>query len=194
QIKVKTTMLSPRGGELAREPEAPFRPYVTTRFRPAATERTFSVKIQYEATLLERRLTARGAAGAPALDAKAREGYLAPTQGYDFKSAEFGQWLDRTGLRRGQAEEPLAFAQRAYVTLGEKFGYKAHTSGRPASQVISLADADCDTLSFVYIAALRANGVPARLLLGRPVAKSHKAEGGRLPGHAVTEFYADGAG
>jgi hypothetical protein len=194
QIKVRTKMLAP-AGELAKEPEWPFRPFVTARLRPAATQRTFPVKIQYEATLLERRLVpAAGRKPAP-LDEKTRAAYLAPTEWYDFKTPAFARWLDQTGLRREEREAPLAFARRAFLTLGQKFGYKSGTAGRPASQVIALTEADCDTLSFVYIAALRANGVPARLLLGRSTAKSVQAgEPARLPGHAVVEFYADDVG
>lgn len=197
QLKASTKMLSPAGGALAKELEAPFRAFMATRLRPVAKQSVFPIKIQYEATMLERRLVPGGAkSGAlPGLDAKSRERWLAPTEWYDYKAPEFAKWLKQTALERGPRETPLAFAQRAFVTVSQKYAYKAATPGRPASQVIALKEADCDNLSFLYIAALRANGIPARMLLGRSSVKSASAaESGRMPGHGAVELYADNVG
>jgi len=195
QIKVSTKMLAPTGGAVAKEPEWPFRAFVATRLRPAMNQPVFPVKIQYEATMMERRLVPAAGKKVAPLDAKTRETYLAPTEWYDYKAPEFTAWLKQTKLQREQRETPLAFAQRAFLMLGQKFTYKSATPGQPASQVIALKEADCDTLSFVYISSLRANGIPARILLGRSAVKSVKpSEAGRMPGHGAVEFFADGIG
>lgn len=101
---------------------------------PPRPERAFPIKVRYEATPMERQLVPAmpaAVAAAPRLDPKEREAYLAPAKWYDYEALVFADWLAQAGLRRAAGEARLAFPQRAYLKLGEKFTYKAATAGRP---------------------------------------------------------------
>jgi hypothetical protein len=197
-----STRLEPLG-VTATELSPQHRPIVTARIPAAGTarERGLNVRVTYRATLRSRQLVPLDP-GEPApsvsrLPAEERRGALAATATIDFRSKTFQSWLDARGLRRAEGEEDVAFARRVFLAVKDGFRYQwpPDHDGK-ASTVCRVGRGDCACLSVLFVAALRANGVPARALVGR-WAQSIKP--GARPGdapqtHVKGEFFADGIG
>jgi hypothetical protein len=196
-----TTTVEPRAAEafdfrLHRPLE---RAIVTSRGRDLASEIT--VHVTYRATLLSRRLVPlpRGtpdASGAK-LGRDQRQAALGPSTTCDFQSKAFQQWLDHHDLRCRGDEDTIDFARRVFVTIQDNFTYQfpAGHDGK-ASSAIAAGAGDCGSLCAVFVSALRANGVPARALLGH-WARSMEPRGASLRStqcHVKAEFIADGVG
>jgi transglutaminase-like putative cysteine protease len=203
QTGVRTT-LEPAG--TVRTEYSPLRrPVVTARVRARGPGRDqpLTVRVTYQATLRARRLVplapGEAAPAVPPLSAAERRLALLPSTTIDFRAGDFQHWLDERGLRNRDGEPDFAFARRAFQASREHFTYcwPAGHDGK-ASTACRAGRGDCGSLAALFVAALRANGVPARVLVG------HWAEARRaaaLPGessqptaHVQTEFYADGIG
>jgi hypothetical protein len=134
------------------------------------------------------------------LTAAERRQYLAANERFDYKTRSFQRWLDQRDLRRRKGERDLDFAYRALEALTRSHRYvivpgSEHSTTAVAAQGWS----ECTGLSLLYSGTLRANGIPARMLVGFMVdADGIPAEllarYGRHPGHARVDFYAEGVG
>jgi hypothetical protein len=117
----------------------------------------------------------------------------------DFKVKAFQDWLDKTKLRRGAEESDMSFARRVFLHLKHNLSYEHRDDmDYRASAVCRAAKTDCSGMSNLFVAALRAGGVPARAVAGRH-AESEKpsAQPGSLLGsqrHVRAEFFARGVG
>jgi transglutaminase-like putative cysteine protease len=134
------------------------------------------------------------------LTATEEKWYLAPTATfYDYETRPFQEWLDRRGLRKKAGEEEVAFARRVFLDITDTCTYEAQQANdRHASAVCQTGKSDCGGLSVLFVAALRANGVPARSLVGS-WAESSKPDQkiGDIPftqQHIRAEFFAPGVG
>jgi transglutaminase-like putative cysteine protease len=140
--------------------------------------------------LLDGPPSASGVIGAPKAGT-----FLASTESINWKDGDFQDWLDSSGLRRSANETPVAFGQRVYNY------FKAHGrySYPPVSPWTSAAccqrlRTDCGGFSLVFTAACRANGIPARLLVGQCF-KARKLPGGTVQltegrqAHVIAEFF-----
>jgi transglutaminase-like putative cysteine protease len=121
----------------------------------------------YEVTLLKRDLKEGKPPLPPLLDSTQRRVYTSATEEYDFKSEPFATWLQTNHLLRKDRESNLAFGFRALKTLSQALKYKGKTGIEKASTICTRGDGACGGLSNVYVAILRANGIPARVLYGR---------------------------
>lgn len=144
-------------------------------------------KFIFEATLMTQNLVP-GPPARPAeeLSGPERSACLAESWAMDFNDREFQRWLDEKGLRRGK-ESDLRFAYRAFETLARDFSYFADPKGfeQRASRVCRLERAECGGLSHLFVAILRASGIPARILVGWAVGDGT---------HVKAEFYAEKTG
>ena len=162
-----------------------------------------TVRLTYKAELMSRDLKPREAASeAPAVEPPAkreRASALAATTTFDFDSPEFQDWLDHEMLRPGEGETEMDFATRAFrwVTRSCRYEYTGDMD-RKASHVCAGRKSDCGGLSALLVSALRANGIPARQLVGRwamsekPGEKVGEVEYHQQ--HAKCEFFAAGVG
>jgi hypothetical protein len=159
--------------------------------------------LSIKATLLTRRLIPREAAAEVSdrvtLPRAEIERYTRSSQSLDLKARPFIDWLDRHGLRRKKDEGEVSFARRAYAHIRKHFAYdsSADVDTQPAG-VCRTGKSDCGGLSSLFVAVLRASGIPARVLQGR-WAQSEKAGdrvGDRPYGqwHVEAEFFARGVG
>lgn len=202
QARVKTT-LSPAGGP-AKDRSPLARGLVTARV-PASTadlKTTLPIRVTYEVTLRSRTLVelAPGAA-APAvepLSAAERKLYLAEHGDINFEHDTFRKWLRDEGLLRAK-EDDVAFARVVFRRVRDtmKYAYAADLDRR-ASAVCTAGRSDCGGLAALFVAALRANGVPARMLYGRWATSADPDA--KLSGvayyqwHVKAEFFAAGVG
>lgn len=168
-----------------------------------ATQRQeLEVKLTIQATLHSRQLregipAPRGSM--PRLSDEAQRRALGSNTLVDYKNPEFQAWLQEQKLKRASGESDLDFARRTFVFLQEYCGYeyKDHQERR-ASVICKSGKSDCGGLSALFVATLRASGVPARALIGR-WANSARSNG-KLEGlpysqtHVKAEFFAEGIG
>jgi len=113
------------------------------------------------------------------------------TSAYD--QPEFIGWLKKQDLVRERRERDLAFAWRVLkaIASGFSYAYPPQSEERLCHQVVADKASDCGGLSSLAVAVLRANKVPARLLVGRWVELDKK---GQDQHHVKFEFFAKGIG
>jgi transglutaminase-like putative cysteine protease len=169
----------------------------------AALQQGVAARARYEVTLRERRLVeagrAREAVAVKPLTAEARKHALAESKTINFRSTGFQKWLDEHQLHRRKGEHEVEFGRRAFLTVVKnfRFGYHARLEGQ-ADAICDEGRSDCGGLSKVFVAALRANHIPARLRVGRWAQSQQNGE--RLGDvayrqeHVIAEFFAPGAG
>ncbi|MBY0233163.1 MAG: transglutaminase-like domain-containing protein [Gemmataceae bacterium] len=157
----------------------------------------------YEATLRSRRLKPLPAGRKPpavsAPEGDERKKALASTASIDHASPAFKAWLADKGFRREEGESDLDLGRRVFLGLKRLASYRYDAAAdRKASAVCRTCRSDCGGLANVLVAALRANGVPARTLWGRWAASAKPGEklGGVpwLQWHVKAEFFAEGVG
>ncbi len=159
--------------------------------------------VKYRATLHSRRLVERRLAAPPTevppLSAKQRRDALGKSRLIDYATAPFPQWLEVNKLYRRDDEGTVDYARRIFLTVKRNFKYEYRDEmDRRASVVCRERKSDCGGLCAVFVAVMRANDVPARLLAGRWAKSSRSGhELGGVPyfqTHVKAEFFADGVG
>jgi transglutaminase-like putative cysteine protease len=207
QTGVSSTMVPE--GESGRELSPEHRPIVRSRIRAESPEqeKNLEVRLEYQATLWSRRLVrsplragsrARGveAVSVPPLDEGERRAALAAGGLFDLTSEAFRRWRDEEEMHRGPKEGEIDFARRVFLAIKRGFTYAFEDRlDRHASRVCRGRASDCGGLSVLFASALRAEKIPARLLVGR-WAKSAERDRGNYYGqwHIKAEFYAQGVG
>jgi transglutaminase-like putative cysteine protease len=200
QTGVSSTLM-PEGSP-ARELSAAHRPILRARIAGNTPDREqrLDVRLDYQTTLWSRRLvrdpTGQGAPAATPIGPEERRTALASGGNFDFNSEPFRRWLDDRGLRRGPDEGEIDFARRVFLAVKGGFTYAHRDSmDRHASRVCRAGESDCGGLAVVFASALRSNGIPARVLVGR-WALSSAVVAGRVydQRHCKAEFHAPGVG
>jgi len=121
--------------------------------------------------------------------------FLAPTESINWDNDKFSAWLSSAGLYRNDDESSVQFAQRVYSYLQKngRYHYPPDTTWNAAAICHGLRT-DCGGFSLVFVAACRANQIPARLLVGQCF-KAKQIPGGsvELTGerqtHVIAEFF-----
>ncbi len=202
--EVREARFSP-GGEASRERGEASRPFLSARIASDASKAPsrLVLKAEYRIALKRRTLVRLGdgepAPAVPALDGLERRLALAPSSDCDFRDPGLAKWLDEHGLRRTPDESDVDFGRRVFVFLKRNFQYEyTDTMDRRSSRVCRLGRSDCGGLGLLFVAAMRASGVPARTIVGRWATSAEAgAKAGGLPyyqQHAKAEFFAEGVG
>jgi hypothetical protein len=168
-----------------------------------AQQHGFAAQIEWTATLYDRRLVTRGPGvryePAPPLSDVERGAALAETTTLDYSAREFQDWLTKNDLRRGRKESEIDFGRRVFLKVTRSLRYQfAESMDRVASHVCVNIGTDSGGMSALFVAALRANQIPARMLVGR-WAKSSEPDATFYfvpyhQQHVKAEFYAQGVG
>ena len=158
--------------------------------------RRLTVVITHQATISARRLVdLRAGEKPPVIDALAKSEcdlFLESNKVIDYRDSAFQQWLEQKKLRRRAGESSIELGRRTFAEILTQFQYKAVFGAlRPTSKTCQLKEADCDSMSSVFVAAMRSNGIPARLLAGKTLRSRYEKE---VVGHARAEFFVDGIG
>jgi len=128
-----------------------------------------------------------------------RTAALAASDCIDFRTPEFQAWLDREKLRPNPDETEMDFAARAFLWVRDscKYEYTA-VMDRSATHVCSSRTSDCGGLCALFVATLRASGIPARRLVGRWASSAKPGEKvgdvNYYQQHVKAEFFAAGIG
>jgi transglutaminase-like putative cysteine protease len=120
----------------------------------------------------------------------------------DFKAKPFQKWLDKKQLRLEKGEQPLRLAERVLDVIRANYEYKFDMSPGPgqktASKLCERNATDCGGMTYLFVATMRANKVPARVLVGRldkPRKKdAQPSDSGYDQPHVRAEFYLSGVG
>jgi len=191
---------SPQARTVRINDKSPLRQKVFFLSYPPATENqkhTVTVEAVYELTLMSRRLVR----GSPAtaitpLNHVERAAFLLSAGDADYATTTFRSWLCANGLLRRDGELDLDFARRSFAFIAQRFHYN-WVPGSPskASQVCLQGWSHCGPLSGLFVATMRANGIPARVLVGRWAASSGPPEDRfRDRDHVKAEFFAQSIG
>ena len=130
----------------------------------------------------------------PIVTPKAGE-FLASTESINWRDEAFQEWLDSAGLRRKGSESAVDYGGRVYdyfCAHGE-YSYPPATAWTSAACCQRLRT-DCGGFSLVFTGACRANGIPARLLVGQNFKARQLSDGtvalteGRQA-HVIAEFF-----
>ena len=168
-----------------------------------ANRKVIGVNITYSAELLSRKLVplkpGETAPDVPPLPVEQRTAFTAWNTLIDFQLPVFQEWLAQNRLRPAGEETDLDFGRRLFLYLKEEtaFEFKEDLDRRP-SRVCKSMKSDCAGLTALYVATLRANGIPARQLVGRWALSAKKDD--LLYGkpwqqeHVKAEFFAAGIG
>jgi transglutaminase-like putative cysteine protease len=163
--------------------------------------KALSVEARYTATLIARRLVERKPGSPPPkvtpLTASERVLSLrASAEHFDFETPGFRAWLADRGLARVEGEPDVDYARRVFLVIKKEFSYLyTNTLDRHATAVCKAGKSDCGGLAVVFASAMRAQGIPARLLVGRWAFDGGK-DGGPAGNqeHVKAEFFAEGVG
>ena len=159
-----------------------------------------TIRVEYEANLLARRLVRRqpGTKAAPLvapLPQKERRLALAEGHHFDFQSPSFQGWLDAHKLRREPKEGEIDFARRVFLEIKSAFQYvQGAELDRLASHVCKAGKSDSAGLSIVFTSGLRANGIPARVSSGRWCGNFEPGRNAADELHVRAAFFATGFG
>jgi Transglutaminase-like superfamily len=197
QREMKTTLIP--GGKIVDELSVLKRPLLLARITDAPKQ--LHTTLTFEGTLVARQMVPAipGRKAPPALSEVDFKHFTRASESVNFEDKAFQQWLDKYKLRRAKDERDITFARRAYSFIRHHFEYEypAPDNGHVTS-VCELGKSDCGGLSCAMIATLRANGIPARMLLGRWAATQPPADKttGEIYGnwHVKSEFFAAGTG
>lgn len=203
QTNVRSTLLP--GGvpyrELSDRSRELLRARVTTTAEPS--NHRLSGSVEWRATLyarhVERRTPGRTIPRTVAPPPRELQAALTETKLLDFSADAFQAWLMQHRLSIGSREDAFDFGRRVYraVTRSKVYDY-AEEMDRRASHVCDAAATDCGGMCALFVAALRANRVPARILFGRwarsAIPNDTLREVPYLQQHVKAEFYVDELG
>ena len=175
------------------EPGPLMRTIYCSQFSPSHPTHDLTIRISYSGTVQAMQLMpGKPQTPVPALDATLRAACLQTDRELNFKDIAFQNYLDREGARIKPSDKPLDFAYKCYRYIAGRFTY----GDGPPHHLTDLArepKSDCGGISQFFVGLCRANGIPARLLVGRWA----------IPGkdntpmdqcHCMAEFWVDGIG
>ncbi len=147
---------------------------------------------------MSRRLVPSGSPASPyepSADDEDRSSYLRSDRFVDHDQRAMRHWLAKRGLKNSTRDQ-VVFARHVFRAIREDFDYsKREPLPAKASEAVRAGAADCGGLSMIFVAAMRANEIPARLAVGRWAESAH-GTGNQIADqmHVKAEFYADGVG
>lgn len=207
QRKVQTTM-SPAAKQVREK--SPLKRLVLQAQIPVRTpsERTsVPLKVEFDATLYSRSLVEvdsadkGGGENENIADLTDRERSLATarTVRIDTKSAALASWMDKNDLAKKEGEGEIDHARRVFISIVRNYQYEYNSQmDWRIEPICTKAKSDCGGLSMAFVAALRREGTPARLIVGRWAKSANfKEMVGDVPfyqSHVKAEFFAVGVG
>lgn len=162
-------------------------------FRPA-DHTNITVSVLYEVTLYTRRLKpGPAAASIPGLFSTEKMLALRESKWLDFNNPEFASWLQAKGLTRQPQESLITFGKRAREFVHDHMTYafpSPTTDGKPLTRICQALTGSCGHYAMLFVGIMRANGIPARELVGNWVDTTRSSPNP----HVKAEFYVQGIG
>jgi transglutaminase-like putative cysteine protease len=156
-------------------------------------------EIDFEVQPFARRLLSRDP-GTPESDVaplgeKERVLALQPTEIFDYPSPAFVGWMDSRRLTRGEAEGEVDYARRVFLEIVTTYTFEFGTEETlAASALCEEKESACSGLCVLFVAVLRSQGIPARVLAGLNAKTNPPQPRSGRARHAKAEFFAQGVG
>lgn len=172
----------------------PHRLLMATLHHDRGDERHVHWQVQVTGQFVTRQLVDGPPSATDPITAPPPGAYLDSTESINWDSDAFQHWLDSSGLRRTAGESPVHFGARVYAYFRENGSYSyPPDSAWNAAAVCRGLNSDCGGFSLVFVAACRANKIPARALAGQWFKTRELADGtldltGRQA-HVIAEFF-----
>ncbi len=204
QTEVKTA-LDPSGKETTESSELS-RPVLRARHQVGRGLPTKNCRVQlhYSAVIRSRRLVSRDVyegrpPRVPNLERDERRQTLITRGRYSLDSPAVQTWLKQNELKRGEDESDLDYGRRCFLAIKNSFEYSyANTMSRTPQVLCEDREGDCGGLSILFTALMRANDIPARVLVGRWLRSSQQGKEwfgvAYSETHAEAEFWCKGLG
>ena len=164
----------------------------------ASLKSSVNVQARYKLTTSARYLRSGAARVAVApLSVGETKVYTTESETIDFSSSPFQSWLKSKHLSRRAGETDIRFAWRVFNAIRQQYSYYyAADQNRHISKLCESNATDCGGLSWLFVGAMRANGIPARSLVGRWLKPDNENDNGSTHGqcHVKAEFFANGIG
>lgn len=172
----------------------PHRLLTATLYHDSGDDRAVHWRVQVIGTFQTRQLVdGPPTTGDPIVPPSPGE-YLGSTESINWDSDRFQSWLDSSGLRLKSGETPVHYGARvyAYFRANGSYTYPPDTAWIASAACRGL-NTDCGGFSIVFVAACRANKIPARLLVGQWF-KTRELSDGTLDligrqAHVIAEFF-----
>ena len=173
----------------------PHRVLTATLYHSKGEERELHWRIEITGLFTTRQLVDGPSAPSKyAITAPSADEFLASTESINWNNDAFQSWLDSSGLRRTANEMPSHYGARVfdYFKANGRYNYPPETAWNAAATCRHL-HTDCGGFSLVFVAACRANKIPARLLVGQWF-KTRELPDGTLDqtgrqSHVIAEFF-----
>lgn len=181
--------------------------------RTEAQRHDAAVEVRMDAEIFARRLVTVGGKGdspmfadarigtvprlaVPSLTAAERRLALRPAGLCDYTNSSFRDWVANNRLTRGAKEGEVDFARRVFVFLVKnlRYEYTGDEQDRSLAHVCAVKKSDCGGMSVMFVAAMRSQGIPARVLVGRCATSATHGPHGDSQEHVKAEFFAQGVG
>jgi transglutaminase-like putative cysteine protease len=171
----------------------------TVRVKEGQFPKWLTFKMDFDADLFARKLVPRNpgnaAPKAAALSDEERKLALLPTRTEDYTNPVFAEWVARHELQRMDQEGEVDFARRVFQYIAKNFKYDYQGKmDKIASQICTGQKGECARLSILFVAVMRSQGVPARVLSGRLARASLSNIVKGIQTHSWPEFFALGVG
>lgn len=168
----------------------------TTKQKEFAEQMTVSA--DYDAVLYKVELTVnKNGYAKERLSPNERKENLRSTFSLDFSDPQFQEFLKANDFAKGKMETDLCFAWRVFCSLKKQYKYYwTQSLDRRASITCKNRATDCGGLSYLFCSVLRANGIPARPLIGRWASSDDREEdfSSSYKCHVKSEFYVNDVG
>ncbi|MEM9280811.1 MAG: transglutaminase domain-containing protein [Verrucomicrobiota bacterium] len=200
----RVSSVSMKGGSTVRDLNSNVRDLLCSKHsvRSKPEETSFQTSMVIEAQLYSRRLVPKSETPSTMPKPLApieRSSFLSETSLINYRSPEFGDWLQTCQLIRATGETEIAYAKRVFSHIKNHFEYSYDEKmNRLASFVCRDGASDCGGLAIVFVSAMRAHRIPSRLNAGLWAESSE--EGATFDGvdyfqqHVKGEFYAERVG
>lgn len=155
------------------------------------------LRAEYKIKLFSSKLVSGKATSVEKLSDRHRHQYLLESFSMDYKNPAFQAYLKEQGFVKKQKESDLVFAYRVYKKLCDSYRYHWDRQlDRRVSLTCLRRSTDCAGISYLFCSVLRAQGIPARALIGRYARSSSELEdfSNTFACHVRAEFYAENIG
>lgn len=169
QTLVSGPTYSPRPDDVSTYMDGPNKVDVLLyRFDDKHAPTVLTITASYEIDLCARRMVTYSGAEPPCASS-AQLTWIAETDIYDYRSAEFRAWREHKRLDRGKDESTVDFVRRAFSVVRDQVALDSsapRSESSKLSQLMRRASGDCGDMAVLFVGIMRSNGVGCRAAAG----------------------------
>ena len=178
--------------------------WIKFRLEQPYLRRPVTIRVTYVLDMYDTKILPGASTGrVEKLSAEERKANLAIDQTFDWDRPEFQKYLDKLKIRIRLGEDKLSFAHRAYRVICAEIASRTIPTAKAVpfdncrASYLCLPENDnsgCANCSTVFTAAMRANGLPAQLWVGRWATTKESRPDAYGMEHVKSAVYVDDVG